>query len=715
MAVEYDSRENYSLCIAWSSSYYYKYFRIADYDPQQPGILKPSKLESDFASPSKRRDNPDHLYHPQITVDYYGRTEDYFVLQWRPDPEKAGKQLTRVYDYSEVFTGGLAPKEVIIVDGSDTDSDIRETLHDGFPFSWFTTRVFYLAYKEEGNAYVAIRCEKDDFILEDGRLKLKPRVSNFKKAMTVPKVRLSKQEIIWSRHHDTGRRGVYSSLGELTPIGRLPLWPLSDYADEYVRWFIRQEESVTLTRADRQRIVTVIRQALDRPDMLEQYTGEDCDIREVEDFKLAISRYAQLVDDPARRIICAGLIKDEAIHDECVKLVLKDSQDLLDEKQRELADLETEGQKALEAQNKELESLEARAISILADIETAETELETARKDRDEARREADAEAQRIESLHDEENRALAEIESNFALRLGLRAAASSAPQVITQSNAETGPKVTIAATTENTGEAKSILDAVSKNMTRLGITSIADKPDIARTHAALSVIAGATTCGALAIPSPLASPIADALSIALSGKRAAHIAIPTDYKNAGTIRDSLPHDETVIVFDNVIDPVNESALFTLTATNTEQVYVFPFVSHGSARLLAKEIWDRVYMPCVESLIVLPGVDRSSKFFISKSGLIREAFDADEVLDTAKELSDHLHNLSLPGTSFIIPAIIKLAVEEDDNEESGSFAIVQHLAMASSLDSDSYDVLADVAPDDSGLKQLFVRLGFHVG
>lgn len=684
------SKENYSICIAFCTHTpdgrrIYKWHRIADYHPSAGQSLWPSLVEDDFSDSSDKRTHPNHLYNPGATEGFDERTSDFYVFEWRPNPKDLTKTLSRIADPSSVFPRGCTPKEVIIPHGVNGQRDLRMALAKGIPFEGRTSSVFYLVFDGQNNGYLAARCETKNFDFSDGAMRLKPKLGNLRDGLSVPVVLLKHTDIIEARHYDVMGRRVYADMGELDEVSRIPLRPLSDYAPEYVRWFARNEDE-GLSRTDRQKIATVIEEALKRPEALEEYVTAKVPDEEIAELLRAIVASARQEKDPVRSLIRDELLKDDDYAEMCRREVLRQSEDAIAEKKKELESIENDITRA----NNNLVSAENK-------VKQAWEEYETVEEDVKEQRTELDGlVAQREELLN--------EYETDIALRLGLRAAASTHPV-----SAATGNRVVVERGLEvaNVKSTRSLVDALDKNLTELGVRACPGALQESRRRLAMAIVASLSATRFLALPSPLAERVASALSAALFGKWASKAYVPTDCREVGELLSHTGEGDCVTLIANVIDAVNEGVLLSLLSQTEGTPVVLSFTSHASADLLAKEMWDRLFFPPAESLLALsPKPNRGRCWRAEGSPTIQ--LDADCVLERMTEISDDLKGASLAVSSLLLPASVMEA-----GEDLGGLdlcAVSQHLALVGSRDDGSASTLMRATDGDFGLMQILKRL-----
>ena len=105
---------------------------------------------------------------------------------------------------------------------------------------------------------------------------------------------------------------------------------------------------------------------------------------------------------------------------------------------------------------------------------------------------------------------------------------------------------------------------------------------------------------------------IANTLAFALAGTPAQHTGIPIDFSDFTMLEEFLEHSESpVIVLDNVFDTVNESLLFALNRYSpAKSVVILPIGSFANIRLLAPEVWNKVFYVPTTGMVELSASDK---------------------------------------------------------------------------------------------------------
>ena len=693
-------QERYSVCVLSvseeSERHYFKYYRIADYDPKSPAEIAPSIVQANVSTPDEKRTYPDYLYDPKIAEKYGVRDSDFYFFRWGWAYDSRGRALADARGAEGSFGRGYELKEVIIPDVVHDEESLRHALRKGIPFTGKTTKTFYLVYKSDGRSLLAAKCDRNDFSFNDGLLSLPPKVTNVRgHSLSVPSVLLDSQEVIESAHPEVHTRKVYGSLCEPETSGKVLLRMLDDYADDYVRWFIRQEKIDEITRAERQQAIrSLIESALSRPDALERYLEAEVPAEDIESFRNAITASAFGQDDEARKLIRSALLRDNGFRDECLQQVIEESAEALKCKENELEDAQAQ----LEEVKQKTSAAQDRLAEVIAERDLVEEEIARGRSE--------------LERISKDEESALNELESNIALRLGLKVATSS------PSTAAEGSEllVTEGADVEKTFEAEFLWEALSKNMRRFGVSCLVGNQDEALNQSAVGIEAALGVTHVLAIPSPIARFIADALAIALSGKTARRVQVPSGHRGLKGLIGELPQAGEVTLFNNIIDPVNEGALFAIIGSDFDGIVVLPFVSHASALLVAREAWEGMFLPCVESLCLTPSCKcPNGRMWRKRDACCVKSLDSDYILDTTRELIADFEGVGLPNSGYLLPGAVLSAfsdMSESDNVAFDPLSIIsQHLGIAAGLEGDSYRLLREKSEGDVGLLELARRLG----
>lgn len=690
-------QERYSVCIVniegRCEKPIYKYYRVADYYPEENlDELVPAPVRRDFTTPEGASENPDHLYNPNAKFNHDKRNSDFFLFQWRRNPNDSGKYLTRSFYDDPSILELPEPREVFILDCDGGEQGLRDALAEGIPFEGLTTSIFYIAYGSERDRRPALRCERDDFEFADGLIKLRHAIANVKETtpLSAPRVWLDDRDIIESPHSLTSYRKVYARLDELESDGNVLLRPLEYYALDYVKWFIR-EESIPASKADRRAISQIIDAALLRPDALEAYLEAGAQENEVQRLKESIARIVMEKDDSERDLFRKALLENKVFYSECVERVMRSSDALLQKRKEELASAKKDTETArnvLTQLGSEIEALKQEKAELETDTKAAADELNRAMNEQDEV---------------------LREIESNVALKLGLRTVAA---QPCQQS-----PSASLAVEYGRQVEANAIdgsfEDALLNNLKRMGITSIVGKPDEERKRFVRGLVCGIAATKFIALPQAVARQVANSISTAIAGRTARRVCVPADFRDVAAVTASVATDDEVVLIEGVIDAVNEGVLFSLLAESPKSIVVLSFTSHASAMLVAKEAWNKMFLPNVESLVAYRAEARPDKLQCASKAPNTPNVCFDDVASETRDLIDALDSLCLPAGPLLIASIVLCAVEEIADDECTEWYVSQYLLMSSRCDTEAFAEVEKWSEGDSGLLELARNLGIY--
>lgn len=688
--------ERYSVCIVHTDHYgektYYKYFRIADFMPKEsPDELIPAIVQKHATSLEEAQAYPDHLYNPSAAYHHESRESDFYLFQWKRDSRDWNKQLTRsFYDDASLLSFKEA-REVIALEGKKGEQGLRDALSEGIPFEGKTTSVFYIVYNNEGGLCPAIRCERRDFSFSDGKIRLHYDISNAKETvLSAPRVWLNSYDIIESPHSPISCRKVYARLDEPEIDGGVLLRPLDYYAADYVKWFVR-EESISISKSDRRAISQTIDAAFSRPDALEVYLEAGAPEEEMANLRKSIARIVMEKDDPDREFFRVALLEDEGFYRECLEQVMQSSDSLLEEKRLKLS--------AAEANIEKAENILLGANQSINDLNSKKQSLED-----DIARLSAN-----LEQYRNEQEAVLNEIQSNIALKLGLRAVASR-PVAMNGS----GLLVEKGCSCDCAGSDAGFVSILADNLKKLGVTSVVSEPSAEREGLAVGIVGALSATKFLAIPQVVARQVADSISIALYGRSAKKVIVPADFRDVSSVLSEIPGEDAVVIVDGVIDSVNEGVLFALLSMDLAPIVVLPFMSHASASLVAKEAWGKMYLPNVEGLLSYSRSLKGVKFQRVESEPEFPVVCIDDALEEAKDLGRGLEQLGLAAEHLLLAAVVFRAVEDCVDEDLFiERFVVQHLMMCSRCDESAYKAAAEWSERDLGLIELVKKLGIH--
>lgn len=668
------------------------YYRIADYD-QQNNELAPALTEKDFSDPYERLCHPTSLFSPSAEELYNTEADDFYYLQWAYDEDGPYQHPLNTQREDPSLGRICEPHEILFLKGHNGIHELRDALsNEGIPSHGKLTRKFYIVYNECDGHHVAIECNAKDFD-ENGTSVLlsKQRDSIRNTALSAPVVYLEDSLVIQTQHSRLPQRFVYADLDELEQRGTVLLRDLDYFAADYVKWFAR-ETGAGLSRSDQRSLMAIAKKALTTPDYLEQYLGapeSDIELEKLE------QKIGSLIEElPLEGIARVGetLLKNSQIRQACLDQCRQEANEELSKIQEDIT-----------SKLKELESA-------TAEYQNTKDQLNAKLKEKDEVENQIASLSSKLDEEMDAYSSFIQELDSNVALKLGLRAIASQATRERNSASAS-APIVYDACRNLNPPAADHDLRTIiAHNLINLKVASI----DSSNTNRECFLLSTATiSClpytNFICCPHPIASQLADATAIALSGKTSCRVHIPSDYRNAEEILSLIRNaDSPVILVDNVIDPVNEGILSAIINHETEHIVLLPFTSHASIRLLARELWGRMFFAPAESLIVAPGKKRVEKCKRSSGTALPTPQKLDDIVDDSLDLDEVFQSISPSlGSKLLASATYATALQACESQPDAApipkRTVSQHLAVSVASDSDCSKSIEGLIQDDTGL------------
>lgn len=697
-----NSEERYSVCIAYQTDSGDVYFyRVADYYPDEVdegNELVPAVTASDVLDLYGEHENPDHVYCLEAYHDFSNRDSDVYLLEWRTDPYDRRKQLSRICDGHDGLPTTDDVREVIDIPDINCREDLVKALQTGYCLNGVPTREFYLVYERPAGNYqrFAIKCRRDDFVSRDGTLRLLDSVANIRQSvLTAPIVVLDEKKIISTDIPEIQEREIYSGLGELEEEeGRLLLRPLEYFAADYAKYYLAHcETDAKLTDKERRYVVAkAMREALSRPDQIEEYLGCECSEQEISELKRAIALQMKSKSDVALKLVQDALIEDDRIRDKCVELGKERYKSLFADDRELLAAIDAEisnAEKIVTDLKAEVASLESRRDSLASEVGDAE---------------------RRLSDVTDNEQQVVQELERNIALKLGLQTVLKSARMSV-GAVPSSALDVRLGSTVECENLDKNLVDLLIENLKRLGVNDASSPKGLQ--VATAGVVGCLATRMPIAMPEPLATPMATALAAALYAATPTRVIIPADFRDTAAVSKILVQPGVHVV-EGAIDSANEGILFAMSRQWKSSTVIFSFRSYASALLLTKETWDSMFMPNISALTWLPFLSRGKKLAAARDEASICCPRRRDILDTAEELAGGLNGLDLPVSSLVLPAAVAVAADAACGAEEYEPVIAQHLALASGATSESFETLSDWCSngaEKAWLDELRLRLG----
>ena len=601
-----ESRQSWGLFV-WNDNGDGQFIRIIDYVTDSAGngcydwVAYPRWWERSRNPSSDDPLDPKTLYNPKLTQIMVKSDSDFKFLQWTPNYNRPD------HPFVEIFQGGLRTTEPPLYEVIDCPANRAEELPDvlsqGIQYSGRPTAKILLLFAENNNMLDAAVLDRSMTTIHNGLLTLSNTAPN-----SVPRVILDRRHVrIINQGFNRGDRLVYNLPTQLKSHSQVVIKPMRDLAQLYVNWYIRKEHAMNGDELMRT-AGDVLEQAFEKPANLEEYLGAKPSHNDVRALQTAIKATIRSNTDDV----------SEIIYD-----VLKNDEDVMAEfRKQATAQLDDEFEKHKQVLCKQLDELRAQRDEESEKAEQATAQLAELNQQLQRKRGEIrDAQAE-LELQKEEQHKALQDLENNVALKLGL--------QQIAQQNHSMMEELTIRHSTApdssrqlrmapmmgpaKTQAATDMQQAVAQNMQILGctFTGQSNRNNERITHFAAHLCRTLRTTRLLAVDTVHVPTIANTLAFALAGTPAQHTGIPIDFSDFTMLEEFLEHSESpVIVLDNVFDTVNESLLFALNRYSpAKSVVILPIGSFANIRLLAPEVWNKVFYVPTTGMVELSASDK---------------------------------------------------------------------------------------------------------
>lgn len=669
------------------------FYRIADYD-RENNELAPALTDYDVDDPDEKEYYPRSLYSPSAGDLYDSRAVDFLYLEWTYDEYGPHKYPVNT-QLDDPHLGRIQePHEVVFLNNGKGADELRSALSmEGIPLQGRITHRFYIVYDECDGHYIAIDCNIRDFVIANNLIMLSRQNDNVRNsALSAPIVYLEDSLLICPSLNRRQQRFVYSDLGELERHGSIPLRDLDYYASDYIKWFARETDS-NLSRADEHALMSIAQRALAMPDYLERYLNTPTPNVELKKLQHKIRSLAEKLPPKDVAMVAQTLFADKQIHQTCLEEYKRAS----DEEVARIKEGIRIKQEELDVVTAKYQELEDQTRSRSEELRRIEREIEDTKKALDE---EIDAH----ESF-------MQEIESNVAFKLGLQTIASQLPKEKGECSVSGSIAYDACADLDLEPTTCKLHIAIANNLIRLGVASF-NNTNSECLLLAIAVLSCLPYTKFVCCSHPIAQALADAIAIALSGQTACRAHIPSDYRNAVEVLNIIDNsDSPVILMDNIIDPLNEGILSAIINHEARCVVVFPFTSHSSVRLLARELWGRLFFAPAESLILAPGKKRSKKCARSNCTEIPLPQNLDDIKEDGADFAEVFQktNLSI-GSRLLASAVyataLQLCEEQPDAFAVAKRAITQHLGISIADNPSSFMDIEALSQDDTGLSLL---------
>jgi hypothetical protein len=587
---------------------------------------------------------------------------------------------------------------------------LQTLLSEGVSFTGRTTEIFYLAYGTEKDGRLsALICKKSDFTFDKGTMRLKQFDPLHPKPGVLSRVLLKAGSIVPCPVPESNTRYIYGSLTEPPEEAKIPIRSLEHYAADYVNSFKNKHGHSSLTKIRQTEIAGLIQKALDSPDDLREYL-DGATPPDVTRLKKAVAR---ILNEDDTKLVLEAALEDGDIHARLLDEFKASSDSEVRIEKARLAQVITErnaAEKDLREAQTQVKQLREAVVGLQGSVADWQNQLTDLQNEVETKRSEASDE---LQALREE---VMQRLEDDIVLKIGLAAVAkavpsSSAPRSRASDDAE--PLATAGAPLGKPCD-KSFTKLFESNLRNIGLQTISGGPKAFETVA--HGIAGAlATTQFIAVRQPVARAVADALACTVGGYSARTITLPDAYHDLRVLDELTEGPEPVVLIDNAIDAVNETALFHFVNSPDNKVIVLAFSSYANLNLVAPELWERVFLPNCEGLAAFGGHTHLEKLG-SNVGDAPRPSDA-QLSDLPVIVEDLLRDFSpeIPRSTALLPAVVRELLAEEDQDHADC-AIAAHLLVATGALSGSQNIpsrIRALSNTDASLKQFLLRASIH--
>ncbi|MEF2737950.1 MAG: hypothetical protein U0N15_12225 [Bifidobacterium choerinum] len=590
-------------------------------------------------------DDPKTFYNPNFRRDMEDSSSDFRFLQWIPRLDRPGRPTV------DFFQSGLRATEPPLYEIIDTPAqsaqELPHVLARGFRYSGHPTEKVLLLFAGSGDTSDAAVLKRDMVTIHNGMLTLSERAPH-----SAPQVKLENENIhIIHGRYGNGRRLVYDQMTLPPSNSSVLIKPLHELAQAYMQWYIRKER---LRNSDEymRSAGSILEQAFSKPENLNEYLDVSPSSRDLYRLRTALKATIRGNTDDISTIIYDLLKQDEDV--------------MTAFRQQATVALEDEfnaHRHTLRIQLDDLRTQRERQTRTVQQLTKQVQELSEQLRQKQRAIRDAQAE---LELQEEAQQQSLQELEENVALKLGLQQivrhndamlqqlAAQRAASPDTDKRLHSAPMMT----QTPAHPADDVRHALAQNMQTLGCAFTAKnvRNNDRLTDLATQLCRTLHATRLLAIDAVHVPAVANALAFALAGVPAQHLGVPVDFSDFAALEAFLKkHVSPVIVLDNAFDTVNESLLFALNRCDLgDAIVVLPIGSFGNLRLVAPEVWQRVFFVPTAGMIEFP-VSHTPTLYKAAQPLTREDADMDTVI---AQLSALRPTASLTSTAMVTAATI---------------------------------------------------------
>ena len=600
-----------------------QFLRIIDYvtDAAGNGYYKWVAHENWWErSGTPRADDPKTLYNPSFFRIMATSLSDFRFLQWTPNYDRPDRPTVNFFQSGLHAT--VPPLYEVIDTPANSAKELPHVLARGIRYSGHPTEKILLPFSWNNGIVEAAVLNREMVTIQHRTLTLSATAPN-----TVPHVKLKNGDIqtVNSRSGKDDRLVyVQPKLPEST--SHVLIKPMQQMAQSYVNWYIRKEQAMNSSELMHD-AGTILERAFEKSENLEQYLGVKPAPDDLRNLQIALKATIHSNTDDVSAIIYNLMKQDDAIMSSFRQQAAAELADEFKQQKLELLEQLDVLQEQRETQTKTVRQLTAQVKDLNEELQQKHREI-----------RDAQAE---LELQEEEQHKALQDLEENIALKIGLQQIAQQNRTLMEEQASQHTPneeqQLRSAPLMEPTKVHLSddVQHALTQNLQALCcmLTEQRSKNNEKLTAFATQLCRTLHTTRLLAIDTAHVPAIANGLSFALTGVPAQHMGIPVDFSDFTRLEAFLNNSASpVFVLDNVFDTVNESLLFALNRYHPSgTIVILPIGSFANLRLVAPEVWQRVFYVPTSGMIELPVPSRPT-LHRSRATFIRTHADSDAVL-----------------------------------------------------------------------------------
>lgn len=623
-----------------------QFLRIIDYvtDAEGNGHYKWVAYENWWErSSTPRADNPKTLYNPNFFRIMATGLSDFRFLQWTPNYDRPDRPTVNFFQSGLHAT--VPPLYEVIDTPANSARELPHMLARGIQYSGHPTEKILFLFAGNDNTLEAAVLNREMVTIQHRTLTLSATAPN-----TVPHVKLKSGDIqtVNSRSGKDDRLVyVQPKLPEST--SHVLIKPMQQMARSYVNWYIRKEQAMNSSELMRDAGI-ILERAFEKSENLEQYLGINPSPRDLRELQIALKATIHSNTEDVSAIIYNLMKQDDAIMSSFRQQAAAELADEFKQQKLELLEQLDILQGQRETQTKTVRQLTAQVKDLNEELQQKHREI-----------RDAQAE---LELQEEERHKALQDLEENVALKIGLQQIAQQNRILLEEQASQRTPnedqRFRSAPLMEPTKvqQSDTVQHALTQNLQALCCMFSKQRSKNNEKLAAFATQLCRTldTTRLLAIDTAHAPAIANGLSFALTGVPAQHMGIPVDFSDFTRLETFLSNRASpVFVLDNVFDTVNESLLFALNRCHSsDTIVILPIGSFSNLRLVAPEVWQRVFYVPTEGMIGLPAA-QEPELYEGHEKLIRKHADSNTVIT---QLSALRPTVKIAANAMVTPAEI---------------------------------------------------------